>query len=105
MDFVVFTMIPIWGSICLGRVNLAYTRTTVTIPKFWGGQLQNIIDTCSALRVSANAAFHSILQHDSITLAPLLYLCRFDSGHFNPFKSFFVLWIWTVTNTGPDVDT
>jgi hypothetical protein len=31
----------------------------------------------------------------------------FCSGHFNPFKSFFVLWIWTVTITRrrPDVKT
>jgi hypothetical protein len=36
MSFVVFTMIPMWGSICLGWVNLAYTRTTVKIPKFLG---------------------------------------------------------------------
>ncbi len=36
MSFVVFTMIPMWGSICLGRVNLAYTRTMVKVPKFLG---------------------------------------------------------------------
>jgi len=29
----------------------------------------------------------------------------FCSGHFNPFKSFFLLWIWTVTITRPDVKT
>jgi hypothetical protein len=34
MGFAVFTMIPVSGSICLGRVNLAYSRTTVKIPKF-----------------------------------------------------------------------
>jgi hypothetical protein len=36
MGFAVFTMIPMWGSICLGQVNLAYSRTTVKIPKFLG---------------------------------------------------------------------
>jgi hypothetical protein len=29
----------------------------------------------------------------------------FCSGHFNPFKTFFLLWIWTVTITRPDVKT
>jgi hypothetical protein len=29
----------------------------------------------------------------------------FCSGHFNPFKSFFLLWIWTVSSTRPDVRT
>jgi hypothetical protein len=29
----------------------------------------------------------------------------FCSGHSNPFKSFFLLWIWTVTVTRPDVKT
>ncbi len=36
MSFVAFTMIPMWGSICLGWVNLVYTGTTVKIPKFLG---------------------------------------------------------------------
>jgi hypothetical protein len=36
MSFVDFTMIPMWGSICLGPVNLAYTRATTKIPKFLG---------------------------------------------------------------------
>jgi hypothetical protein len=29
----------------------------------------------------------------------------FCSGHFNPLKSFFLLWIWTMTITRPDVKT
>jgi hypothetical protein len=36
----------------------------------------------------------------------LLLLCidhPFCSDHFNPFKSFFLLWNWTVTSTRPDV--
>ncbi len=36
MSFVDFTMIPMWGSICLGPVNLAYTGATMKIPKFLG---------------------------------------------------------------------
>jgi hypothetical protein len=36
MGFAIFSMIPVWGSICLGRVNLAYSRTTMEIPKFLG---------------------------------------------------------------------
>ncbi len=36
MSFAVFTMIPMWESICLGQVSVPYTRTTVTIPKFLG---------------------------------------------------------------------
>jgi hypothetical protein len=33
----------------------------------------------------------------------LLLAGPFCSGHFNPFQSFFLLWIWTVTITRPDV--
>jgi hypothetical protein len=29
----------------------------------------------------------------------------FCSGHLNPFESFFLLWIWRVTITHPDVKT
>jgi len=36
IGFAVFTVIPMWGSIFLGRVNLAYSRTAAKIPKFSG---------------------------------------------------------------------
>ncbi len=36
MGFAILTTIPMWGSICLGQVKLAYSRTTVKIPKFLG---------------------------------------------------------------------
>ncbi len=52
MNFVDFTMIPMWVSICLGLVNLSYTKATMKIPKVFG-ELQNIIDTYrSILRAS-----------------------------------------------------
>ncbi len=38
----VITVMPMWGSICLGQVILAYTSTTEKIPKF----VQTIIGTC-----------------------------------------------------------
>jgi len=53
--------------ICLGRVNLAYTRTMVKILKFLGGgQLQNIIDRCSVLRASPP---HTCKHRFSLNLA------------------------------------
>jgi hypothetical protein len=45
----------------------------------------------------------------SLNLWRILLLSGIDgpffSGHFNPFESFFLLWIWTVTITHPDVKT
>jgi hypothetical protein len=42
-------------------------------------------------------------------IAQILLLSSVDgpfcSGHFTPFKSFLLLWIWTVTSTRPDVRT
>ncbi len=36
----------------------------------------------------------------NLDLAALLYWCRFCSDHFNPFKTFFPLWIWPLSITG-----
>jgi hypothetical protein len=41
----------------------------------------------------------------SLNLAARLSWYRFCSGHFHPFKTFFLLCIWTFTVTGPDVNT
>jgi hypothetical protein len=43
MGFATFTMITMWGSICLGQVNLAYSRTTVKIPKFLGAASKHYV--------------------------------------------------------------
>jgi hypothetical protein len=53
----------------------------------------------------ANTPFHEILQQDSANPAALYFDGPFCSGHFNPFKNFFQLWIWTMTITHPDVET
>jgi hypothetical protein len=80
-----------WGSLCLGRVNLAYSRTTVKIPKFLGAASKHYVTSLEHLHPTpANIPFHLILQHDTVTPAlRLLYWGPFCSGHFNPFKSFF----------------
>jgi hypothetical protein len=53
----------------------------------------------------ANTPFHEILQQDSANPAALYIDGPFCSGHFNPFKSFFPLWVWTITSTHRDVET
>ncbi len=59
MGFAVFTMIPMWGSICLGRVNLAYRRTTVKIPKFLGAASKHYVASLAHLHPTpANTPFH-----------------------------------------------
>ncbi len=97
MSFVVFTMIPMWESICLGRVSVPYTRTIMTISKFLGAA-SNIIDTCSAFRASPP---HTCKHPFSLNLAPgylasgYRNLCSspvFKSiciGHFYPFTSYY----------------
>jgi hypothetical protein len=40
-----------------------------------------------------------------ILLRSSLYCYSFCTGHFNPFKIFFLLWIWTMTIICPDVKT
>jgi hypothetical protein len=96
MGFAIFTMIPMWGSICRGRVNLACIRTTVKIPKFLGAA--HYVASLEHLHPTpANTLFHEILNQDSVTA---LVCCGLCNGHFNPFKSFCLLWIWTVTIIG-----
>jgi hypothetical protein len=99
MGFAIFTMIPMWGSICLGRVNLAYSRTTVKIPKLLGAASKHYVASLEHLHPTpANTPFHQILQQDTVTCAVVLYSHPFCSGHFNPFKSYFLLWIWTCSD-------
>jgi hypothetical protein len=51
----------------------------------------------------ANTPFHLVLQQDSTNSAVDGPFC---SGHVNPFKSFVLLWIWTLlTITPPNVKT
>jgi hypothetical protein len=74
MDFAIFTMIPMWGSICLGRVNLAYSRTTVKIPKFLGAASKHYVASLEHLHPApANTLFHYILQQVRVTPAVVLY--------------------------------
>jgi hypothetical protein len=59
MGFAIFTMIPICGSICLGQVNLAYSRTTVKIPKFLGAVSKHYVTSLKHLHPTlANTPFH-----------------------------------------------
>jgi hypothetical protein len=53
----------------------------------------------------ANTPFHEILQQDSAKSAALYMDGPLCSGHFNSFKWFLQLWIWTMTITYPDVKT
>jgi hypothetical protein len=74
MDFAIFTMIPMWGSTCLGRVNLAYSRTKVKIPKFLGAASKHYVASLEHLHPTlANTLLHYILQQDSVTPALVLY--------------------------------
>ncbi len=59
MGFAIFTMIPMWGSICLGRVNLTYSRTAVKIPKFLGAASKHYAASSEHLHPTpANTPFH-----------------------------------------------
>jgi hypothetical protein len=54
MSIVVFTKFPIWGSICLAWVNLAYTRAIVEIPKFLGAASKTLEIHVASLEHDAN---------------------------------------------------
>jgi len=65
---------------------------------------------CNVLKASPPPHLQTWLFIKSCNIIALLMLrfyilCQFCSGHFKPIKSFFLLWIWTVTNIRLDVKT